>query len=68
MDKELEDRGIRLMAAYYKIDDYRKEIDSVQQKLYNLSSDPGKMVDGMPQRLEQLWEENEKGGIVGVNY
>lgn len=65
MDKELEDRGIRLMAAYYKIDDYCKEIDSVQQKLYNLSSDPGKMVDGMPQRLEQLWEENEKG-IAGI--
>ena len=60
MDKELEDRGIRLMAARYKIDAYRKEIDSAQQKLYNLSSDLGKMVDGMPQRLEQLWEDNEK--------
>ena len=65
MDKELEDRGIRLMAARYKIDAYRKEIDSAQQKLYNLSSDLGKMVDGMPQRLEQLWEENEKT-IAGI--
>lgn len=61
IDKELEDRGIRLMAARYKIDAYRKEIDSAQQKLYNLSSDLGKIVDGMPQRLEQLWEENAKG-------
>ena len=42
------------MAAKYKIEAYRKEINSTQQKLYNLYSDMGKMVDNMPQRLEQL--------------
>ncbi|HIR25480.1 MAG TPA: hypothetical protein IAB34_08250 [Candidatus Egerieimonas faecigallinarum] len=56
IDKDLEDKGIRLMAAKYKIEAYRKEINSTQQKLYNLYSDMGKMVDNMPQRLEQLWD------------
>ena len=59
IDKELEDKGIRLMAAKYKIDAYRKEINSTQQKLYNLYSDMGKMIEEMPKRLEQLWEEED---------
>lgn len=57
IDKELEDRGIRFMAAKYKMEAYRKEINDTQQKLYNLYSDMGKMIEGMPQRLEQLWDE-----------
>lgn len=59
IDKELEDKGIRLIAAKYKIEAYRKEINSTQQKLYNLCSDMGKLVNGMPQCLEQLWDEQE---------
>lgn len=59
IDKELEDKGIRLMAAKYKIEAYRKEINSTQQKLYNLYTEMGKMAEGIPQRLEQLWEEDE---------
>lgn len=59
VDKELEDKGIRLMAAKYKIEAYRKEINSTQQKLYNLYTEMGKMAEGIPQRLEQLWEEDE---------
>lgn len=57
IDKELEERGIRFMAAKYKIEAYRKEINDTQQKLYNLYSDMGKMVEEMPHRLEQLWDE-----------
>lgn len=56
VDKDLEDKGIRLMAAKYKIESYRREINDTQQKLYNLYTDMGKMVENMPQRLEQLWE------------
>lgn len=63
IDKELEDKGIRLVAAKYKIEAYRKEINSTQQKLYNLYSDMGKLVDGMPKCLEQLWDEDEVIGI-----
>lgn len=64
IDKELEDKGIRLVAAKYKIEAYRKEINSTQQKLYNLYSDMGKLVDGMPQCLEQLWDEE---GYIGIS-
>lgn len=59
IDQELEDRGIRFMAAKYKMEAYRKEINDTQQKLYNLYSDMGKMIDGMPTRLEQLWNEDD---------
>ena len=64
IDKELEDRGIRLMAAKYKIESYRKELNLTQQKIYNLYSDMGKLVEEMPQRLEQLWEGDERFRIV----
>lgn len=56
IDKELEDKGIRLMAAKYKIESYRKNINEIQQKVFNLYTDMGKMVENMPQRLEQIWE------------
>lgn len=58
IDKELEDKGIRLMAAKYKIEAYRKEINTTQQKLYNLYSDMGKLVEHMPQCLEHLWDDD----------
>lgn len=64
IDKELEDKGIRLMAAKYKIEAYRQELNLTQQKLYNLYSDMGKLVEGMPQRLEQLWEDEARFKIV----
>lgn len=64
IDKELEDKGIRLMAAKYKIEAYRKEVNLTQQKLYNLYSDMGKLIEGMPQRLEQLWEDNAEYTII----
>lgn len=57
IDKELENKGIRLMAAKYKIDAYRSEISNTQQKLFELCSDMEKMVKEMPQRLDQLWED-----------
>lgn len=63
VDKKLEEKGIRLMAAKYKIEAYRKEIYSAQQKLFGLYSEMGKMVEDMPQRLEQLWNEEFHIGI-----
>lgn len=63
VDKKLEEKGIRLMAAKYKIEAYRKEIYSAQQKLFGLYSEMGKMVEDMPQRLEQLWNEEMHIGI-----
>lgn len=65
IDKDLENKGIRLMAAKYKIEAYRKEINATQQKLYHLYNDMGKMTDSMPQRLEQLWEGDEYFALPG---
>lgn len=60
IDKDLENKGIRLMAAKYKIDACREEVNLVQKKLFSLYTDMGKMVEGMPKRLEQLWDNDTR--------
>ena len=44
------------MAAKYKIEQYVKELDSLQQGMYNLSSRMSKLVNTMPVRLDDYWE------------
>ena len=60
INTQLEEKGIQLMAAKYKIEQYAKEIDSVQQGLYGLFSRMNKMVDGMPVRLDDYWDEDDQ--------
>ena len=60
IDKDLENKGIRLMAAKYKIDACREEVNLAQQKLFSLYADMGKLVEGMPKRLEQLWDNDTR--------
>lgn len=60
IDKDLENKGIRLMAAKYKIDACREEVNLAQQKLFSLYTDMGKLVEGMPKRLEQLWDNDTR--------
>lgn len=52
----LEEKGIQLMAAKYKIEQYIKEINSIQQGLYLLNSRMEKMVKDMPVRIDDYWE------------
>ena len=56
VNAQLEEKGIQLMAAKYKIEQYIKEIDSLQQGMYNLSSRMSKLVNNMPVRLDDYWE------------
>lgn len=56
VNSQLEEKGIQLMAAKYKIEQYVKEIDSLQQGMYNLSSRMSKLVNTMPVRLDDYWE------------
>ena len=56
VNAQLEEKGIQLMAAKYKIEQYVKEIDSLQQGMYNLSSRMSKLVNNMPVRLDDYWE------------
>ena len=56
---QLEEKGIQLMAAKYKIEQYIKEISSAQQGLYLLNSRMEKMVKDMPVRLDDYWAGEE---------
>lgn len=56
VNAQLEEKGIQLMAAKYKIEQYMKEIESAQQGLYNLNARMEKMVKDMPVRLDDYWE------------
>lgn len=56
VNAQLEEKGIQLMAAKYKIEQYIKEIESAQQGLYNLNTRMEKMVKDMPMRLDDYWE------------
>ena len=56
VNSQLEEKGIQLMAAKYKIEQYVKELDSLQQGMYNLSSRMSKLVNTMPVRLDDYWE------------
>lgn len=60
INTQLEEKGIQLMAAKYKIEQYAKEIDSVQQGLYGLFARMNKLVDGMPVRLDDYWDEDDQ--------
>ena len=59
INTQLEEKGIQLMAAKYKIEQYIKEISSAQQGLYLLNSRMEKMVKDMPVRLDDYWAGEE---------
>lgn len=59
INAQLEEKGIQLMAAKYKIEQYMKEINSAQQGLYLLNNRMEKMVKDMPVRLDDYWEGDE---------
>ena len=59
INTQLEEKGIQLMAAKYKIEQYIKEISSAQQGLYLLNSRMEKMVKDMPVRLDDYWDGEE---------
>lgn len=56
VNAQLEEKGIQLMAAKYKIEQYIKKISDTQQGLYFLNERMEKMVKDMPVRLDDYWE------------
>lgn len=56
MSSQLEEKGIQLMAAKYKIEQYVKDLNSLQQGLYNLYHRMNKLIETMPVRLDDYWE------------
>ena len=59
INAQLEEKGIQLMAAKYKIEQYIKSINETQQGLCLLNERMGKMVKDMPVRLDDYWEREE---------
>lgn len=53
---ELEEKGIQLIAAKYKIEQYAKELNNAQQGLYNLNFRIKEMAEKMPVRLDDYWD------------
>lgn len=56
INAQLEEKGIQLIAAKYKIQQYAKEIESAQQGLCDLNSRIREMAENMPVRLDNYWE------------
>lgn len=56
INAQLEEKGIELIAAKYKIEQYAKELDNAQQGLYSLNMRVKKMVEEMPVRLDDYWQ------------
>ena len=56
INSELEEKGIQLIAAKYKIEQYAKEINNAQEGLYNLNFRIKEMAQNMPVRLDDYWD------------
>ena len=56
INKELEEKGIQLVAAKHKIDQYMKEVNSAQQGLFNIYTRMNQLIDKMPVRLDDYWD------------
>lgn len=55
VNSELEDKGIQLIAAKHKIDQYMKEVKQVQEGLYHIYTRMNTMIGNMPVRLDDYW-------------
>ena len=56
INTELEEKGIQLIAAKHKIDQYMKEVNSAQQGLYNIYMRMNQVIENMPVRLDDYWD------------
>ena len=58
INAQLDEKGIQLMAAKYKIEQYLKEVSSASQALYSVYEHMSEMVQSMPLRIDNYWEED----------
>ena len=56
INAQLEEKGIQLIAAKYKIEQYAKEIENAQIGLGSLNSRIREMAENMPVRLDNYWD------------
>ena len=56
IDADLEEKGIQLLAAKYKIEEYMKEVNSAQEGLFGIYNHMAEMVEAIPGRLDDIWK------------
>lgn len=56
INSQLEEKGIQLIAAKYKLEEYAKEIESTQRGLCSINARIQDMARSMPIRLDDYWE------------
>lgn len=56
INAQLDEKGIQLIAAKYKIEQYLKEVNDASQALQSVYSHMSKVVQNMPTRIDNYWE------------
>ncbi len=56
VNAELENKGIQLVAAKYKIEQYTKEVKRIQENMDQWTNRMENMVNHMPARLDDYWK------------
>lgn len=59
INAELENKGLQLIAAKHKIGSYMKEVDSVQKGLYYIHTRMNHLIENMPVRVDDYWENDD---------
>lgn len=56
INAQLDEKGIQLIAAKYKIEQYLKEVHDASQALQDVYSHMSQVLDKMPTRIDNYWE------------
>ena len=56
INAQLDEKGIQLIAAKYKIEQYMKDVSSASQALYNIYTHMSGVLETMPTRIDNYWE------------
>lgn len=56
INAQLDEKGIQLIAAKYKIEQYLKEVNDASRALQNVYSHMSNVVQNMPTRIDNYWE------------
>lgn len=73
INAQLDEKGIQLIAAKYKIEQYMKDVSNASQALYNIYTHMSGVLETMPTRIDNYWEgdyqklvEKSRGEIEGA--
>ena len=56
IDRDLEEKGIQLIAAKYTMEDYSGQLKGLQDQMDTLQGHLRRMIEGMPSRVDDYWK------------